>query len=177
MTLDAIFLAAFIFVLRIVNSALGTVRVIVTVHQHRWLSSALSFIEALIFAFVIANVVNDLSNFLNLMAYCGGFALGNYIGMVIESRYITSYMTATIIVHDKGHDIAATLRQHGYGVTETLGEGRDGTVTMLRSVLLQRDVPDMLTVVRQVHPEAFVSVEEARAIHKGWIRAARGNHR
>jgi uncharacterized protein YebE (UPF0316 family) len=177
MTPDALLLAVFIFALRIVNSALGTVRVIVTVHQHRWLASALSFIEALVFAIVIANVVKDLTNFLNLMAYCGGFALGNYIGMVIESRYITSYMTTTIIVHDKGHDIAAALRQHGYGVTETLGEGRDGTVTVLRSVLAQRDVADMLKVVRQVHPEAFVSVEEARAIHKGWIRAARGNHR
>ncbi len=177
MTPDALLLAAIIFILRIVNSALGTVRVIVTVHQHRWLASALSFTEALIFAIVIANVVKDLSNFLNLMAYCGGFALGNYIGMVIESRYITSYMTATIIVQNKGHDLAAALRQHGYGVTETLGEGRDGMVTMLRSVLLQRDVPDMLKVVRHVHPEAFVSVEEARAIHKGWVRAARGNHR
>jgi uncharacterized protein YebE (UPF0316 family) len=177
MTPDAVLLATFIFALRIVNSALGTVRVIVTVHQHRWLSSVLSFVEALIFAVVIANVVNDLSNFLNLLAYCGGFALGNYIGMVIESRYITSYVTATIIVQDKGHDIAAALRQHGYGVTETLGEGRDGTVSLLRSVLYQRDVPDMLKIVRQVHPEAFVSVEEARAIHKGWIRAARGNHR
>jgi uncharacterized protein YebE (UPF0316 family) len=177
MTSDAILLALFILVLRIVNSALGTVRVIVTVHQHRWLASGVAFIESLIFAVVFANVVNDLSNFLNLMAYCGGFALGNYLGMVIESRYITSYMIATIIVPDKGHDIALALREHGYGVTETLGEGRDGTVTMLRCVLLQRDVPDLLKIVRQVHPEAFVSVEEARSIHRGWIRAARGNHR
>jgi len=177
MTTDVLLLAAFIFVLRIVNSALGTVRVIVTVHQHRLLASVISFIEALIFAIVISNVVNDLSNFLNLMAYCGGFALGNYLGMMIEARYITSYMTATIITRNRGHDIAAALRENGYGVTETLGEGRDGTVTMLRSVLLQRDVPRMLKVVRQVHPDAFVSVEEARAIHKGWVRAARGNHR
>jgi hypothetical protein len=43
--------------------------------------------------------------------------------------------------------------------------------------LLQRDVPDMLKVVWDVHPNAFVSVEQARAIHRGWIRAARGNHR
>lgn len=177
MTLDGILLALLIFVLRIINSALGTIRVIVTIHQHRWLASVLAFIEALVFAIVIANVVKDLANFLNLMAYCGGFALGNYLGMVIEQRYITSYMTATIIVQEKGREIALALRNHGYGVTETLGEGREGMVMMLRSVLLQRDVPNMLKIVRQVHPQAFVSVEEARAIHKGWIRAARGNHR
>jgi uncharacterized protein YebE (UPF0316 family) len=177
MPTDPLLLAILIFVLRIINSALGTIRVIVTIHQHRWLSSALACIEALVFAIVIANVVQDLSNFANLMAYCGGFAVGNYLGMVIESRYITSYMTATVIVQDKGHEIAMALREHGYGVTETLGEGRDGMVTMLRSVLLQRDVPNLLRVVRQVQPDAFISVEEARAIHKGWVRAARGNHR
>src|SRR5262245_12390356 len=105
MTSDALLLAFFIFVLRIVNSALGTVRVIVTVHQHRWLASLVAFVESLIFAVVFANVVNDLTNFLNLMAYCGGFALGNYLGMLIEQRYITSYMTATIIVHEKGREI------------------------------------------------------------------------
>jgi len=128
-------------------------------------------------AIVFSRIVNDLTNFANLMAYCGGFALGNYLGMVIEQRYITSYMTVTVIVQEKGHEIALALRDHGYGVTETPGEGRDGTVTMLRSVILQRDIPDLLKVVRDVYPDAFVSVEEARAIHKGWVRAARGNHR
>jgi uncharacterized protein YebE (UPF0316 family) len=177
MTADAILLAVVILVLRIINSALGTVRVIVTVHQQRWLSSILAFIEALVFAIVIANVVNDLSNFLNLIAYCGGFSIGNYLGMVLETRFITSYMTATVIVHDKGREIASALRERGYGVTETTGEGRDGTVIMLHSVILQRDVPDMLKVVREVYPQAFVSVEQARTIHRGWIRAARGNHR
>ncbi len=177
MTVEAILLAVIILVLRIINSALGTLRVIVTIHQYRWLSSILAFIEALVFAIVIANVVKDLSNFLNLMAYCGGFSLGNYLGMVIEQRYITSYMTATVIAQEKGHEIALALRDHGYGVTETVGEGRDGTVTMLRSVILQRDIPNLLKVVRQVYPDAFVSVEEARTIHKGWVRAARGNHR
>jgi uncharacterized protein YebE (UPF0316 family) len=177
MTADAILLALVILVLRIVNSALGTVRVIVTVHQQRWLSSSLAFIEALVFAFVIANVVNDLSNFLNLLAYCGGFSIGNYLGMVLENRFITSYMTATVIVQEKGHEIATALRERGYGVTETTGEGRDGAVIMLRSVILQRDVPDMLEVVRGVYPQAFVSIEPARTIQKGWIRAARGNHR
>jgi uncharacterized protein YebE (UPF0316 family) len=177
MTSDTILLAALIFALRVVNSALGTVRVIVTVHQHRWLSSGVAFIESLIFAMVFSRVVNDLTNFANLMAYCGGFALGNYLGMMIEQRYITTYMTATIIVQEKGREIAMALREHGYGVTETQGEGRDGTVTLLRSVLLQRDIPHLMKIVREVFPDAFVSVEEARAIHKGWVRAARGNHR
>jgi uncharacterized protein YebE (UPF0316 family) len=176
-TLDGILLAVAIFALRVLNNAMGTVRIVVITRQQRWLAAVMAFFEALIFAVVIANVVNDLSNILNLVAYCGGFAVGSYVGMAIEARFITSYMTATIISAGKGHEIALALRNGGFGVTETLGEGRDGVVTMLRCVCIRREVGDLMNIVRAVEPEAFVSVEEARAIQHGWVRNARGQRR
>ncbi|MBZ0275925.1 MAG: DUF5698 domain-containing protein [Anaerolineae bacterium] len=176
-TLDGILLALMIFVLRVLNNAMGTVRIVIITRQQRLLAAVLAFIEALIFAVVIANVVKDLSNILNLTAYCGGFAVGSYVGMAIEARFITSYVTATVISPARGHDIAVALREKGFGVTETLGEGRDGTVTMLRSVFSRREVPELLTIVRDIQPDAFISVEEARAIQQGWVRNAREHRR
>lgn len=176
-TLDGILLALGIFALRVLNNAMGTVRIVIITRQQRFLAAVLAFIEALIFAVVIANVVKDLSNILNLMAYCGGFAVGSYVGMAIEARFITSYVTATVISGTKGHEIALALREAGFGVTETFGEGRDGTVTLLRCVLIRREVGDMMNAVREVEPEAFISVEEARAIQHGWVRNAHGQRR
>lgn len=172
-TAEIVAFAALIFVLRVVNTAVGTVRLVVVTRQQRWLASALAFLEALIFAVVMANVVNDLTNILNLLAYCGGFAAGSWVGMAIETRFITSYMTVNVVTATRGHEIALALREHGYGVTETLGEGRDGTVAMLRSVVINRDVPKVLDIIRGVQSDVFVAVEEARAVHRGWIRASR----
>ena len=56
-----------------------------------WLTAALGFIEAMIFALVTANVIADLSNLLVLFAYCAGFSLGIYVGMEIEARFVTSW--------------------------------------------------------------------------------------
>jgi uncharacterized protein YebE (UPF0316 family) len=92
--------------------------------------------------------------------------------MLLESRLITSYMTVNVIAA-RGHDIALRLRDAGYGVTETVGEGRSGAVTMLRSVVTHRDVPKVVNIVREMQPDAFVAVEEARAVYRGWLRAAR----
>lgn len=178
MTLEGLAFAIFLFLLRILNNAIGTVRLILITRDQRFLASVLAFLEALIFAVVFANVVSDLTNIANLMAYCAGFAIGGYVGMAIESRYITSYVIATVITQERGHHIATALRDCGFGVTETVGEGRDGMVLMLRSVIARRDISDVLRTVREVQPDAFVSVEEARAIQHGWVRQmARANHR
>jgi uncharacterized protein YebE (UPF0316 family) len=117
--------------------------------------------------------VTNLSNLWNLLAYCGGFAVGGTVGQFLEARLIKGFMTVHMIVHDEAHILAQTLRDKGYGVTETIGEGATGNVSMLRSVVNRRDVSKLMIVISETKPETFVTVEEARAVQRGWIRASR----
>jgi uncharacterized protein YebE (UPF0316 family) len=172
---DALLLAGLLFGLRILNTAIGTVRLVIVTRQQRLLAAFLAFFEALLFAITIGSVAADLNNVMNLIAYCAGFSVGNYVGMVIERRFITSFMTVNVICSARGYEVATALRERGYGVTVTTGEGKDGTVTMLRSVINNREVPKMVAIIRSTHADAFVAVEEARAVHRGWIRAARSS--
>ncbi|MFO7320769.1 MAG: DUF5698 domain-containing protein [Chloroflexota bacterium] len=173
MTTEAILAALVIFVLRVANNAISTIRVVLITRQQRLLASVLGFIESLVFAVTITSVVTDLSNWLNLVAYSAGFSVGAYLGMFIEARFITSYMTVNIISKERGHEIAVALRDAGFGVTETAGEGRDGQVTILRSVVLNREVPRLMDVIRATHEDAFVAIEQARHIQRGYLRASR----
>lgn len=170
---DALLLAALIFFLRILNTGIGTVRLVVVTRQQRLLAAFLAFFEALLFAITISSVATDLNNIMNLLAYCLGFSVGNYVGMIIERRFIKSFMTVNVIASERGHEIALALREEGFGVTETIGEGKNGAVTMLRSVVINREVPKMIDLIRSTHADAFIAVEEARAVHRGWVRAAR----
>jgi uncharacterized protein YebE (UPF0316 family) len=172
-TVEALLAAGLIFLLRVLNYAISTVRTVAISRGRRRLSSGLAFIEAFLFAVVIASIVQDITeNWLNLFAYCLGAAAGGWIGMVIESRFITGYMSVSIVAHDqsRGHDIAVALREGGFGVTETIGQGLQGPVTMVRSVIMKRDVQNLLKIMRTVDSEAFVAVEEAHAIHRGWLK-------
>lgn len=172
-TEEALLEAGLIFFLRVLNNGIGTIRLISLARQQRTLTVTLGFFEALIFAVTIAGVVADLTNVLNLLAYCGGFSLGAYLGLMIESRFITSFMSVNIVSATRGHDIAVALREHGFGVTETVGEGLNGKVIMLHSVVNRRDMPKLVQTINAQHPEAFVSVGEARSVHHGWIRGVR----
>lgn len=173
LTPEAAVLAALIFVLRVLNSAVGTVRLVVMARGMVFLTAVLGFIEALVFAYVTANVITDLSNILNLAAYCSGFSLGIYAGMAVEQRFVTSYVRVNIITERNGHDMALVLREMGHGVTEVQGAGGSGDVTMVHSVLLRRDVPETLRAVYAIQPNAFVTMEDARAVQHGWMRPLR----
>ncbi|PJF40665.1 MAG: DUF2179 domain-containing protein [Chloroflexi bacterium] len=173
MSSEAILLALAIFALRFLNSALATVRMIMVTQHRRWLSSVIATIEAVIFAVTVAGVVNDLTNILNLGAYAFGFGFGSYVGIMIEERFITGFVAVNIITPNDGHSTAELIRSMGHAVTETVGEGRDGQVCMLRSVINRRDAPGMIQHIKQTNTDAFISVEEARAVHRGWLRAMR----
>jgi uncharacterized protein YebE (UPF0316 family) len=118
-------------------------------------------------------VASNLGNLPNMLAYCGGFSIGNYVGMIIEQRFFVTFVTVNVISKLKGREIADALRAAGFGVTETWGEGREGPVSILRSIVSNRNVPRLLSIVQQTHNEAFVAVEPARPLYRGWLGSAR----
>jgi uncharacterized protein YebE (UPF0316 family) len=170
LTPEAIGMALLIFVLRVFNNGLGTVRLIVMARQQRMLTAVLGFFEALTFAVTIAVVAADLSDMLNLFAYCIGFAAGSWVGMAIEARFIVSYVVVHIITRMAGGGVAKALRDSGFGVTEIDAQGREGQVAMLHVVTQRREVPRVRQIAESADPAAFISVEEARSVARGWHR-------
>jgi len=170
LTLAGLLFALLIFGLRVVNYTISTIRLVFIARDLRVFAAGLAFIEAFIFVVVIAQVVQDLTgNLLNLGAYCLGAAVGSYMGMWLEGRFIVSYSTVTVITHALGQEIAKALREQNYGVTLTYGEGRDGEVIIMRSTTINRDVPALMRTVREMNPDAFIEVESARTLRRGWI--------
>jgi uncharacterized protein YebE (UPF0316 family) len=169
LVLEGLLFAGLIFILRVINYAISTIRLVFIARNRRFLAAALAFVEAFVFAVVMARIVSDLANALNLIAYCLGASVGSYVGMAIETRFVKSYSTVTVITQELGEAIAVRLRECGYGVTLTHGEGRDGAVDILRSSASSRDIPGMITIIRAINPHAFIEIEQARAIMRGWL--------
>ncbi|MGJ3241049.1 MAG: DUF2179 domain-containing protein [Anaerolineae bacterium] len=169
LTPEAIAFALLIFVLRVFNYTISTMRLVFIGRGMKLWAAVIAFFEALIFAVVIANVVSDLQDLGNLMAYCLGAAVGSYVGMWLESKLITTYSTVVIITAEKGQEIAGLLRQHNYGVTLSEGEGRDGRVDILRSTTVNNDIPMMVSLVQGINADAFINIESARTLYRGWI--------
>ena len=169
LTPQTIAFALLIFSLRVFNYAISTIRLVFVGRGMRVWSAGIAFVEAFIFAVVIANVVSEINDALNLFAYCLGAAGGSYVGMWLESRLITSYSTVTVIASEKGEGIAEHLRSNGYGVTVTIGQGRDGDVTVVRSTINNREMRRFIHNVESINEHAFIEIEQSRTLQRGWV--------
>jgi uncharacterized protein YebE (UPF0316 family) len=76
--------AGLIFILRVMDMSLDTLRVLFVMRGRKGVVWALGFCQALIFVIAISSVLSNLDNPLNILGYAAGFATGNVVGMLIE---------------------------------------------------------------------------------------------
>lgn len=172
-----IFIALLIFTLRVLNNAVGTLRLIAMQESSHVLGFLLASVESLLFAFTAGLVLTDLQNVPNLAAYVLGFSVGGYVGLAIEQRYLNVYHIVDIVAADAiAHQIAEKLRQEGHGATEMHGEGARGHVIQLRVVAHHSDVKNVIQIARDIQENVFITVEESRLIRGGWLRKQHQAH-
>lgn len=158
--------AALIFALRVVDVSLGTVRTISIVNGRVTLAVLLGFFEVLIWITAISQVMVGVSKSpVLLVAYAGGFASGNGVGIFLERRLAMG--TQLLKLFTRRGDVAArVLRNAGRVVTSVKGEGRDGPVEILHIVTPRRQTREVIEIARRVDPELFYVIEPVA----GWSR-------
>ncbi|MBN1680290.1 MAG: DUF2179 domain-containing protein [Anaerolineae bacterium] len=176
MELEALLVAGGIFALRVIGNMMTTLRLVLIVRGQKLLSTVLAAFEALIFALVLGSVVTNLDNVLNLAAYCLGFAVGGYLGLVLEQHLIQRFISVTIISAVLSHDVAVAVREAGFGATEGWGEGAHGRVGSVTAVVGHQEIKQIVKIAQAVDPDAFVTMEELRSISRGYFRFARHGH-
>jgi uncharacterized protein YebE (UPF0316 family) len=162
-----------IFTLRIIGVTLATIRVLIMMRGKKALSASIGFFEVLVYVLAIGPVVNNLSNVWNLLGYCLGFAMGTLVGMWLEERLALGHATVRIVSRYKGNAVANAIRDAGYGATIEWGQGRDGAVGLVVATVRRKEVGSVCALADDVDPNAFVTVEEARTIRRGYMRIAR----
>jgi len=159
-----------IFILRVLNIAIDTLRFMLTMRGKRGISWILGFIESVLFVVVIGSVINDLNNILNIIGYSAGFATGTVVGMAIEKRLAIGYVHLNIISRQKGANLADTLRNANYAVTEIPALGKDGAVSLLDCSIRRKDMKDIEQLILEADPDAFITVEDITPIKHGYWR-------
>lgn len=159
-----------IFCMRIVDVSLATLRMLLAVRGIKLVAPVIGFFEVLLWIFAVGTAIRHLDSPLHLIGYAGGFAAGTYVGLMIEEKMALGMAIVRIVSRHGGVELAEALRDRGFGVTEQAGQGREGQVEILHAALRRRDLPVVYEEVRTWDPEAFVTVEEPRAIYRGVMR-------
>ncbi len=156
-----------IFVARIMDVSIQTIRIIFISRGHKLVAPALGFFEVLIWLLAIGQIIKNLSNPLCYLAYGGGFAAGTYIGMIIEEKLAIGTYLVRIITRKDASALTGALRDENYGVTSVPAEGTDGKVCVVYTVVRRASLPAVLEIIEQHNPGAFYTIENVRAVSEG----------
>ena len=160
-----------IFAMRVSDMSLDTLRVLFVIRGRKPLAWILGFFQSLIWVIAITSVLSNLDNLWNIIAYAGGFATGNVVGMTIEERLAIGHSNMQIISSRWGSAIAETIREKGHAATEIPARGKNGTVSMISCSIRRRDIKVVRQEVNKIDPDAFITVEDIRPLHRGFWRS------
>ncbi len=160
--------AGLIFVLRVINMALDTLRLRMMARGKKGLSWIFGVIETLIYVYTLSSVFKDLDNWVNMIAYSTGFATGSVVGMWLEERMAVGFIHLRVISPTKGSMIAERLRGDGFAVTEISGRGRDGMVTLLDLSVKRKNFQKVRKLVEELDANAFITSEDLQPVRRGY---------
>ncbi len=156
-----------IFLARICDVTIGTVRIMLVARGKKFLSPILGFVEMLIWIMVIRQVATSINNWVACIAFALGFAIGNFVGMLIEEKLALGMQVIRIITRKEATELIDKMKEKGYGVTVIDAQGSTGKVNLIFTIVKRSDQPKVVNLIRQFNPKAFYSVEDIRSVGEG----------
>ncbi len=151
-----------IFVLRIGDVSIASIRIVTLMRGKIWLAAVLGFFESLFWVSAAAIVFTNLDHPIRIISFAAGFASGTLLGGFVERWLAMGTALLRVIAPVDSPMVAPALRDAGFQVTVLNAKGRDGDVRLNFMVLPRRRVKEALAIVAGINPEAFITVEDIR---------------
>ncbi len=155
-----------IFFARICDVSMGTVRIILVSKGLKKVAPIIGFFEVLIWILAISKIIENLDNWICYIAYAGGFATGNYIGMKIEEKLALGHELVRVITKREAFDLVTALKDQGYGVTFVSAEGTQGLVGIVYIIVSRKNIPAVIQIIQLHNPNALYTIENIKYVNR-----------
>jgi uncharacterized protein YebE (UPF0316 family) len=160
-------LPGLVFLARVLDVSLGTLRIIFISRGKKYIAPLLGFVETFIWIVAVSQIIRNVQGIWSYVGYAGGFATGTIVGMWIEDRLAIGTLILRTILPGDVSALRERLHSAGYGVTCVAGRGYQLDVTLVYTIIKRKDLQSVTAIIHSLHPDAFISVEELRAAEKG----------
>jgi uncharacterized protein YebE (UPF0316 family) len=167
----SIFELLFILFSKIIEVSMGTMRIILISKGYRKPGSILAFFEVLLWVFVASTVIMGMADApLKGIIYALGFALGVYIGSLLESHLAVGKILLHVIAgNEQALLITSELRIQGHGVTSLDAHGKDSNRTVLMIFANRKNKQCIIDLIEKTDPKALIVANEVNLVHGGYM--------
>ncbi len=167
--MEAIVGYMFIFVAKLTDVSLATVRTIMVMRGKRVEAFTIGFVEVIVWILAIGVVLGNLDDPVNVIIYALGFASGSYVGIILEEKMALGDLVVQVITYKKAMSLIDTIREAGFGVTVVEGMGRYGINHLLNVTIQRKHLAVLYRILDEHDAQAFVTVTDARSIRGGYF--------
>lgn len=159
-----------IFLARMSDVTLATLRNILLSKSVRNIVPVLGFFEVSLWLLAISQIMKNLQNPMCFFAYAGGYSMGIFVGIRIEERLALGLQVMRIIVQKESEKLVQALVEHNFGITIMDATGSKGPVKVILTVVKRKEISLVRNLISEFNPTAFYSIEDIRTVSRGVFR-------
>jgi uncharacterized protein YebE (UPF0316 family) len=162
-----------IFLARVLDVTLATVKLMFVVNNARKFAAILGFFEALITILALSRIMADASNIASYVMYAAGFASGTYLGMRIEERLAYGNVLIRIISKQIPASLLDYLLKNDYRYSLVDANDSSGNTQVMFTICKRSKLRKFLENLQVIAPHAVYTIEGVKAVSEDLLPVQR----
>lgn len=159
----------FIFLAKVIEISLGTLRMIVVANGKKWLGAFLQLANALVWIFSTGAVLVGINeDYLKIAVFAIGSFAGSYAGSFIEEKLAIGTNMLTCITSCGNTNMLDALRKAGYAVTVLKGCGMEEEKEIYLILTPRKKRHRAVLIVKKYDQNCMIVSESAVSVSGGY---------
>ncbi|MFP4479097.1 MAG: DUF2179 domain-containing protein [Candidatus Izemoplasmatales bacterium] len=160
-----------ILVVKVIEVSVSTLRIIFIGKGLRKPGALLALVEILLWVFMASSVITGIAETpLKGVYYSIGFALGVYLGSIIEDRIgVGKILIQAIIMKEEAKNVTNALRDAGYAVTSIDAHGKYKERVVLMIFANRKNKYSIIDIINNTDDDALVVTNDVSMVSGGFV--------
>ena len=168
--MSPILLYLLIFVVKVFEVSLATLRIVLITKDERVKGAFIGFFEVVIWVLVVSATLQGITEDpFKVVVYALGFAVGNYVGSLLENKLAIGVTNIEVITHKiDGKKMAKHLRANGLAVTSVNAYGMNDKREILYLHVPRKKVKSTVTKIRDYRSDCVITINDIKPVYGGF---------
>lgn len=168
--MENIVLYILILVFKTIEVSFATLRIVLITKDERLKGAIIGFFEVILWVILVSSVLTNITEDpIKIVVYSLGFAIGNYVGSMLENKLAIGNTNIEVIVKkEHGKQLSQLLRQMGLAVTAVDAYGMVDKREILYLRIPRKKVRETVKLIKSFQHNVVITISDIKPVHGGY---------
>ena len=168
--MSGILLYVVILVLKTIEVSMATLRIVLITKDERLKGATIGFFEVILWVILVSTVLTNITEDpMKVVIYALGFAMGNYVGSMLENKLaIGTTNIEAIVLKEHGEQLSHLLRTVGLAVTAVEANGMRDKREILMLHVPRKKARETVKLIKSFQHNVVITKSDIKPIYGGY---------